>query len=132
MNKGIVFSVLLVIVFVIGSCVSESDNDATQNENSIENKKDDVTEVSQKEPVKDQPSKEQAKIKQTVKEVGIPEGGEIVVGNEVGNDIGEFVSYNPDSVLLKISDYRGKLTMVMLWNSLCGHCVTENQKHAEQ
>ena len=47
MNKGIVFSVLLVIVFVIGSCVSESDNDATQNENSIENKKDDVTEVSQ-------------------------------------------------------------------------------------
>ena len=131
MNKGIVFSVLLVIVFVIGSCVSESDNDATQNENSIENKKVDVTEVSQKEPVKDQPSKEQAKIKQTVKEVGIPEGGEIVVGNEVGNDIGEFVSYNPDSVLLKISDYRGKLTMVMLWNSLCGHCVTENQKHAE-
>ncbi len=60
-----------------------------------------------------------------------PDNSEIVIGNEVGNDLGEFVSYDPDSNIVKLSDYRGKLTMVVLWNSLCAHCVTENQKHAE-
>ncbi len=59
-----------------------------------------------------------------------PDSDEIVIGNEVGNDLGEFISYDPDSSIRKLSDYRGKLTMVVLWNSLCAHCVTENQKHA--
>lgn len=75
---------------------------------------------------------EQQKVQEVEKKKpSAPASAEIVIGNEIGNDIGEFVSYDPDSSLIKISDYRGKLTMVVLWNSLCGHCVTENQKHAE-
>jgi len=57
--------------------------------------------------------------------------GNIEIGNEIGDDLGDFVSYDPDSTLLKLSDSRGKLTLLVLWNSLCGHCVTENVKHME-
>lgn len=57
--------------------------------------------------------------------------GEIVLGNEVGNDLGDFVNYSPDSVLIKLSSLRGKMVMVMLWNSLCHHCVVDNEKHRE-
>ena len=54
--------------------------------------------------------------------------GGIEIGNEVGQDLGDFSAYGPDSTILKISDLRGKLVLVVLWNSLCGHCVTENTK----
>jgi len=57
--------------------------------------------------------------------------GEILVGNEIGNDLGDFVNYSPDSVLIKLSSLRGKMVMVMLWNSLCHHCVVDNEKHKE-
>lgn len=57
--------------------------------------------------------------------------GEIVVGNEIGNDLGDFVNYSPDSTLIKLSSLRGKMVMVMLWNSLCHHCVVDNEKHKE-
>ncbi len=52
----------------------------------------------------------------------------IVIGNEVGNDIGDFEDYSPDSTVLRLSELRGKLTMVLLWNSKCSHCVNENKK----
>lgn len=57
--------------------------------------------------------------------------GEIVVGNEIGNNLGDFVNYDPDSVLIHLSDLRGKMVMVMLWNSLCHHCVVDNEKLRE-
>ena len=56
---------------------------------------------------------------------------EIVVGNEIGNDIGEFEAKGPDGDFLKLSDLRGKMVLVVLWNSLCGHCNTENAKYQE-
>ncbi len=56
---------------------------------------------------------------------------EVVVGNEVGNDIGEFEAKGPEGDYLKLSDLRGKMVLVILWNSLCGHCVTENAKYQE-
>jgi len=56
----------------------------------------------------------------------VPNG--IEVGNEVGQDLGDFEAYSPDSTLLKLSQLRGKMVLVVLWNSLCGHCVTENGK----
>ncbi len=59
----------------------------------------------------------------------IPE--DVVIGNEVGNDLGDFESYDQDSVIRRMSDSRGKLTMMVLWNSKCGHCVTENEKYRE-
>jgi thiol-disulfide isomerase/thioredoxin len=52
----------------------------------------------------------------------------IELGNEVGQDLGDFESFSPDSTLLKLSQLRGKMVLVVLWNSLCGHCVTENIK----
>lgn len=55
--------------------------------------------------------------------------GEIVIGNEIGNDIGDFDGKGPDGDYLKLSDLRGKVVMVVLWNSLCGHCVTELSKY---
>lgn len=58
-------------------------------------------------------------------EQGVP------IGNEVGNDLGDFVNYNPDSVLMRLSDLRGKVVMVMLWNSLCHHCIVDNEKYRE-
>lgn len=54
--------------------------------------------------------------------------GEIVLGNEIGNDLGDFESYDVDSVLRRMSDTRGKLTLMVMWNSKCGHCVKENDK----
>ncbi|MFP4470247.1 MAG: peroxiredoxin family protein [Bacteroidales bacterium] len=59
----------------------------------------------------------------------IPE--DIVIGNEVGNDLGDFESYDQDSVIRRLSDARGKLTMMVLWNSKCGHCVEENEVYRE-
>ena len=65
----------------------------------------------------------------TQKTSTIPE--DVVIGNEVGNDLGDFESYDQDSVIRRLSDSRGKLTMMVLWNSKCGHCVTENEKYRE-
>jgi thiol-disulfide isomerase/thioredoxin len=56
---------------------------------------------------------------------------DVEVGNEIGNDLGDFVNYDPDSTLRHLSDLRGKMVMVMLWNSLCHHCVIDNEKHRE-
>jgi thiol-disulfide isomerase/thioredoxin len=56
---------------------------------------------------------------------------DIIIGNEIGNDLGDFVNYSPDSTLLNLSSLRGKLVMVMLWNSLCHHCVIDNEKLRE-
>lgn len=53
----------------------------------------------------------------------------VEIGNEVGNDLGDFESYDPDSVIRRLSDTRGQLTMMVLWNSKCGHCVSENEKY---
>jgi peroxiredoxin len=50
-------------------------------------------------------------------------------GNEVGNYIGDFEGKGPNGEMLKLSDLRGNLVMVVLWNSLCGHCNTENKKY---
>jgi thiol-disulfide isomerase/thioredoxin len=57
--------------------------------------------------------------------------GDIIIGNEIGNDLGDFVNYSPDSTLLNLSSLRGKLVMVVLWNSLCHHCVIDNEKLRE-
>lgn len=56
---------------------------------------------------------------------------EVVTGNEVGNYIGDFEAKGPNGEMLKLSDLRGDLVMVVLWNSLCGHCNTENKKYRE-
>ncbi len=55
----------------------------------------------------------------------------VELGNEIGNDLGDFVNYDPDSTLRYLSDLRGKMVMVMLWNSLCHHCVIDNEKYRE-
>jgi peroxiredoxin len=55
----------------------------------------------------------------------------IVTGNEIGNYIGEFEAKGPNGEYLRLSDLRGNVVMVVLWNSLCGHCVTENKKYQE-
>jgi thiol-disulfide isomerase/thioredoxin len=54
---------------------------------------------------------------------------DVQIGNEIGHDLGDFVNYDPDSTLRHLSDLRGKMVMVMLWNSLCHHCVVDNEKH---
>ncbi len=52
----------------------------------------------------------------------------IEIGNEVGQDLGDFEAYGADSAMLKLSQLRGKMVLMVMWNSLCGHCVTENAK----
>jgi thiol-disulfide isomerase/thioredoxin len=121
MDNRKVFSVLLILMFAFVSCVSETSTDTSESKNKVAKEKDNAQMASLADPV----------ITRQVQESTIADGGEIVLGNEVGNDIGDFESYSPDSTILKLSDYRGKLTLLVLWNSLCGHCVTDNQKHAE-
>jgi len=58
-------------------------------------------------------------------------GDEIDTGNEIGNNIGDFNAKGPDGEFLNLSDLHGKVTLVILWNSLCGHCNTENVKYQE-
>lgn len=54
---------------------------------------------------------------------------DVQLGNAVGNDLGEFFGLNMDSVQIKLSDLRGSLVMVVLWNSLCDHCVHDLDKY---
>ena len=54
---------------------------------------------------------------------------EIQLGNAVGNDLGEFFGLGIDSTQIKLSDLRGSLVMVVLWNSLCDHCVHDLDKY---
>jgi thiol-disulfide isomerase/thioredoxin len=42
--------------------------------------------------------------------------------------LGDFEAYGADSTMLKLSQLRGKMVLMVMWNSLCGHCVTENAK----
>jgi thiol-disulfide isomerase/thioredoxin len=58
-------------------------------------------------------------------------GSEIVPGNEVGNDIGDFEAKGIDGSMKKLSDLRGKTVLLVLWNSKCGHCVTENKYYQD-
>jgi peroxiredoxin len=58
-------------------------------------------------------------------------GSEIVPGNEVGNDIGDFQAKGIDGTVKKLSDLRGKTVLLVLWNSKCGHCVTENKYYQD-
>ena len=53
-------------------------------------------------------------------------GGEVVTGNEIGNDIGDFEAVGTDGNFKKLSDLHGNMVLLVLWNSKCGHCVTEN------
>ncbi|OYT11286.1 MAG: hypothetical protein B6I19_11705 [Bacteroidetes bacterium 4572_114] len=135
MKRSFVLS--LMFVFLIGSwsCVNESNNASNNNQEKVVKNKE-----AQKPPAKEQAKPQnqqpaqQAEQQQQPKpqpKQTIPDNAEIVIGNEVGNDLGDFDAYDPDSTLRKLSDMRGKLTMLMLWNSKCGHCVTENQKHIE-
>lgn len=59
------------------------------------------------------------------------DNGEVVTGNEVGNYIGDFEAKGPYGEMLKLSDLKGDLVLVILWNSLCGHCNVENKKYQE-
>ncbi len=59
------------------------------------------------------------------------DNGGLEPGNEVGDYIGDFEAKGPNGEMLKLSDLRGDLVMVVLWNSLCGHCNTENKKYQE-
>ena len=54
---------------------------------------------------------------------------EIELGNSVGNDLGEFYGLGIDSTQIKLSNLRGSLVMVVLWNSLCDHCVHDLDKY---
>ena len=58
-------------------------------------------------------------------------GGEVVTGNEIGNDIGDFEAKGTDGDFKKLSDLRGNMVLLVLWNSKCGHCVTENKFYQE-
>lgn len=58
-------------------------------------------------------------------------GGEVVTGNEIGNDIGDFEAKGTDGNFKKLSDLRGNMVLLVLWNSKCGHCVTENKFYQE-
>ncbi len=64
-------------------------------------------------------------------QVSAQDNGGAEAGNEVGNYIGDFEAKGPSGEMLKLSDLRGNLVMVVLWNSLCGHCNTENKKYQE-
>ena len=57
--------------------------------------------------------------------------GEVVTGNEIGNDIGDFEAKGTDGNFKKLSDLRGNMVLLVLWNSKCGHCVTENKFYQE-
>jgi thiol-disulfide isomerase/thioredoxin len=116
MKKFLLFFAPIVLMFVFISCANGSDNVAAGSQVAVAGDSE-IVEQNEK------PQIEESKT--------VPEGEEIELGNEIGNDLGDFDSYSPDSTILKLSDYRGKLTMLVLWNSLCGHCVTENQKHAD-
>lgn len=54
---------------------------------------------------------------------------DIQLGNAVGNDLGEFFGLGIDSTQIKLSNLRGSLVMVVLWNSLCDHCVHDLDKY---
>lgn len=54
--------------------------------------------------------------------------GGVKTGNEVGDYIGDFKAKGPMGDSLQLSDLRGDLVMVVLWNSLCGHCNQTNKK----
>ncbi len=56
-------------------------------------------------------------------------GNQVMVGNAIGDAIGDFEGKNQNGEYIKLSDLNGKLVMVVLWNSLCNHCVVENQKY---
>ena len=55
----------------------------------------------------------------------------IKVGNEIGNNAGDFEAEGVDGEILKLSDLRGKLVLFVLWNSKCHHCNVENMLHKE-
>ncbi len=54
---------------------------------------------------------------------------EVVTGNGIGNNIGDFTGKGPNGEMMSLSELRGKVVLVVLWNSLCGHCNTENAKY---
>jgi len=56
---------------------------------------------------------------------------QVLIGNQVGDDLGDFEGKNQFGDYIKLSDLKGKLVMVVLWNSLCNHCIVENQKYIE-
>lgn len=56
-------------------------------------------------------------------------GNQVMVGNAIGDAIGDFEGKNQNGEYIKLSDLSGKMVMVVLWNSLCNHCVVENQKY---
>ena len=149
MKRSFVLSILFVFLMGSWSCVNESTDASDDKQEKVEKSKDAQSPSStateskvQKPPAKEQtkPQKQQPaqqpeqqpkqQSKQQPKQI-TPVNKEIVIGNEVGNDLGDFDSYDPDSIVRKLSDMRGKITMLMLWNSKCGHCVVENKKHAE-
>jgi thiol-disulfide isomerase/thioredoxin len=135
MKTNFIFPLLIVFAIVMASCGNQSNNQSGDNGKATEKTSVAQTPPKASQPVKVEETQSKPKSQQMKKvEEKNPHSsasGEIEIGNEVGNDLGEFVSYDPDSTLLKLSDYRGKLTMVILWNSLCGHCVTENKKHID-
>ncbi len=57
------------------------------------------------------------------------QNSDVQLGNEVGNDIGDFEAMGPDGTPMKLSDLRGKVVLVVLWNSKCSHCNLENKKY---
>lgn len=63
-------------------------------------------------------------------QISAQEGDGPTRGNEVGNYVGDFSAKGPDGDFITLSDFKGDLVMVVLWNSLCGHCVKENEKYA--
>jgi len=155
MKRSFIFSVLLVFLLGSWSCMSESTEVSDKNEKKVDDKKEAQAESNADAQVKltglkdtsivinptanekpvgkvtDPPIKHQQANQQQSQTIITPNSGEIEIGNEIGNDLGDFDSYDPDSTIRKLSDLRGKLTMLVLWNSLCGHCVTENVKHVE-
>ncbi|HNY59370.1 MAG TPA: TlpA disulfide reductase family protein [Bacteroidales bacterium] len=152
MKKDSFFVILGLVIIVFASCSNQSKNQPANTTESGE-------QVTNQTLVQDQPSS--SVIHQTPPELPPPGNGgkssktapqttitqpvknqdsnpnqttsteEIVVGNEVGNDLGDFANYDPDSALIKLSSLNGKMVMVMLWNSLCHHCMVDNEKHRE-
>jgi len=134
MKRFFYFTAIVGFLAFMISCTSEQNNsadDAQAQTNNTENVANEAqannanTQVAENKPAATQSQVNKPK----PESAPAVSSGEIEVGNEIGNDLGDFESYDPDSVIRKMSDSRGKLTLMVLWNSLCGHCVIENEKY---
>ncbi len=138
MDRILIILMGVLFLLVTASCAGDSRSSGDQKSEAAKDQKE-FTKIS---PIKDNAAaqahtqsttetktKAQTTEKTQAQKTELTSRADVQIGNEVGDDLGDFVNYDPDSVLRHLSDLRGKMVMVMLWNSLCNHCVVDNEKH---